>query len=118
MSQYQELAGQNIRYDRSQKRYFATDSFKPRFMNPDADRYLMHLQSIGDGILAPEEGWIMQAPTFATLPLPRRNVEPAIFKAILQTVRAGRALEIRYQSLSVNRPQARLALDHAARLCL
>lgn len=105
LSQYQELAGQNIRYDRSQKRYFATDSFKPRFMTPDADRYLMHLQSIGDGILAPEEGWIAQAPTFATLPLPRRNVEPAIFKTILQTVRAGRALEIHYQSLSVNRPK-------------
>lgn len=40
LSQYQELAPENIVYDRSQKRYFPASGFKPRFLKPDATRYL------------------------------------------------------------------------------
>lgn len=105
LSQYQELAKDNIRYDRSEKRYFAADGFKPHFLKPDADRYLTHLQSIADGVLAPEESWLARVPASATLPLPRRHVDPDILRAVLETIRAGRALEIRYQSLSASRPK-------------
>ena len=106
LSQYQELAPKNIRYDRSEKRYFASDSFKPLFLKPDADRYLIQLRSIADGVLAPEESWLGQEPSFDTLPMPRRNVDPDILRSVLGTLRGRRALEIRYQSLSASRPKA------------
>ena len=105
LSQYQELAQENIRYDRSEKRYLASDSFKPLFLNPDASRYLMQLRSIADSVLAHEESWVSHVPSFDALPMPRRNVDPHILRTALNAVRNGKALEIRYQSLSVSRPK-------------
>ena len=105
LSQYQELAKDNIWYDRSEKRYLASQSFKPLFLRPDASRYLMQLRSIADGLLLREESWLSHVPSFDALPLPRRNVDPDILRSVLNTVRAGKALEVRYQSLSASRPK-------------
>jgi len=104
LSQYQELASENIWYDRSEKRYRAGESFKPRFLKPDAGRYLMQLRSLADGALAREESWLADVPDFDALPMPRRNVEPEILRTVLESIRNQQALEIRYQSLSVSRP--------------
>ena len=43
LSLYQEQAPDNIRYDRSQKRYFASAHFQPAFISLDADAYLGRL---------------------------------------------------------------------------
>ena len=102
---YQELAPDNIRYDRSVKRYFATENFAPRYLNPDSDRYLVYLRSIADGVLASEETWLSQAPNFETLPMPRRHIGPSVLRIVLGTIRQNKALEIRYQSLSNTRPK-------------
>src|SRR4051794_24046583 len=40
---YQERAPDNIRYDRSLKRYFASETFQPRFIKLDAAAYLERL---------------------------------------------------------------------------
>src|SRR3984957_8069001 len=40
---YQEQAPGNIRYDRSEKRYFASESFQPKFIELDAAAYLERL---------------------------------------------------------------------------
>ena len=106
LSQYQELAPGNMRYDRSEKRYLARDSFNPLFLKPDADRYLMQIRSIGDGVLAREESWLAQVPNFDALPMPRRNIDPGVLRIVLDCVRGDKALEIRYQSLSPNRPKS------------
>jgi len=55
LSQYQELAPGNIEYDKSEKRYFATQKFRPRFFIPDSDQYLSQLQSVADHIERPQE---------------------------------------------------------------
>lgn len=105
LKQYQEIAPENIQYDRSLKRYFATDQFKPRFLQPDATRYLTQLNSIARGTLVTGETWLFDLPDFAAIPLPRRNIDPAVLKHVLSNVRGGRSLEIRYQSLSAKRPK-------------
>jgi hypothetical protein len=105
LAQYQLLAPENIAYDRSRKRYFATADFSPRFMKPDADRYLSQLRSIADGVLFPQETWLAEPPPFEAVPTLRRHVNPEILRAALDAIRTRKALEIRYQSLSVNRPQ-------------
>ena len=104
LSQYQTIAKDNIRYDKSQKRYFASDTFKPHFLKPDADRYLSYLRSITDGVLAQDETWLCEPPGFAGLPMPRRNVDMEVLRGVLHALRARKALEIRYQSLSLDRP--------------
>lgn len=107
LSHYQEIAPHNMRYDRSLKRYFASDRFSPRFLQPDATRYLTQLNSIARGVLTATETWLSEVPDFAAVPLPRRNIDPAILRCVLSCVREGRALEIRYQSLSASRPKPR-----------
>src|SRR5262249_9339593 len=100
---YQTLSPANMTYDRRQKRYFAAETFQPKFMRPDADRYLSQLRSIGDGALSLEESWLSQPPSFETVPMPHRHVDPDNLRAVIDAIRAGKALEVRYQSLSSKR---------------
>jgi WYL domain len=106
LSQYQELAPNNVVYDRSEKRYFAAKNFTPRFLRPDPDRYLSQLRLVAEGAVRRDESWISRPPPFESLPMPRRIVDPSVLRTTLAAIREGQAVEIRYQSLSGNRPQA------------
>jgi predicted DNA-binding transcriptional regulator YafY len=105
LSQYQALAPENIAYDRSEKRYFATKEFRARFLKPDADRYLAQLRSLAGGVVNREDTWLAEPPPAEVVPMPRRHVDPAILRTATDAIREGKALEIRYQSLAGNRPQ-------------
>ena len=59
---YQEQAPDNIHYDRSQKRYFASETFRPKFIELDAAAYLERLTSSG---ISPMEASIVLAPGFS-----------------------------------------------------
>ena len=106
LSLYQSIAPENITYDRSEKRYFAAKIFEPRFLKVDADRYLSQLRTVTDGALKIEESWLSQPPAFEAVPMPHRHVDPSILRETIEAIRQRKALEIRYQSLSSNRPQA------------
>ncbi len=43
LTHYREIAPENLRYDVSLKRYFASETFKPRYLKPDASDYLMQM---------------------------------------------------------------------------
>ena len=97
---YQEQAPANIVYDRSEKRYFASDAFRPKFIELDAAAYLDRL-----------------APTTATggdthatlvadrLPIPQRRIASNSLRSLLAAVRGNRSIEILYQSMSQARPE-------------
>lgn len=104
LGQYQQLAPDNIVYDKSGKRYLKTDQFRPLFIKPDADRYLAQLRSIADHITPAAETWLGVAPPLDAVPVPHRNVDPQILRATLDAVRGRTAIEIKYQSLSEVRP--------------
>lgn len=105
LSQYQALAPDNIVYDKSLKRYFSSEEFQPRFIQLDAAQYLTQLNSIARGVLNPDDTWFSSIPDFAAVPLPRRNIDPHVFRQVLTAVRNERAIEIKYQSLSKSRPK-------------
>lgn len=113
LSQYQDLAPANIRYDRSEKRYFVADGFKPVFLQPNADRYLSHLRSIADHVLEPAETWLTALPSFDAMPTPRRRVDAKILRAVVNAVRRRKAIEVCYQSLSRDNPMWRWITPHA-----
>lgn len=100
LSQYQELAPTNIVYDKSLKRYLASERFAPMFMRPDASRYLNQLRSLGENVTSLEETWLANVPSFETLPIPHRTVDPALLRKLLQAIRNKRSIEAHYQSLS------------------
>jgi len=106
LSQYQALAPENIVYDRSEKRYFAAERFKPRFMQPNADRYLAQLTSVADRTSQREETWLSNPPALDTMPIPHRKVSIDVLRKVLAGIRSGRSVEILYQSMNQIRPDA------------
>jgi predicted DNA-binding transcriptional regulator YafY len=106
LSQYQALAPENIVYDRSEKRYFAAERFNPRFMQPDANRYLAQLTSIADRTSQREETWLSRPPELDTMPIPHRKVSIDVLRKVLAGIRSGRSVEILYQSMNRIRPDA------------
>ena len=105
LSQYQELAPENLRYDRSLKRYFPTDSFELKFLKPDADQYLAQLTSFAERDPSENESWLGNPPLVASMPVPHRRVEVAILRSILGAVRTPTSIEIFYQSMNPEKPE-------------
>ncbi|MGD0185235.1 MAG: WYL domain-containing protein [Roseiarcus sp.] len=103
---YQKLMPSNLRYDSSEKRYVPTPDFAPRFMKPNADRYLVQLKAVSDHVLPIEDTWIVRPPDFDGMPVPTRRIDPSILKRLISTIRAERSIEIYFQSMNPKRPEA------------
>lgn len=112
---YEEKAPGNLHYDKSAKRYRASDTFKPVFLEPDASGYLAHLRTSTSTIEGPEESWLAAAPEFDAMPIPHRSIDVAVLRDILSVIREAKSLEIRYQSMSPNKaaPEWRRITPHA-----
>jgi len=102
---YQELAPDNIRYDRSLKRYFACDRFEPKFITLDASAYLARLTEVKshkniDGHDAGSTSLGVER-----LPIPQRQIIPGVLRTLLGCVRKSKSVEIFYQSMSPTRAE-------------
>lgn len=101
---YEEKAPGNLRYDKSAKRYRASDEFKPAFLEPNASAYLAHLRSTVGPDDGPTSGWLAAAPDYDAMPIPNRRIDVAVLRSILTAIREHKSLEIQYQSMNSNRP--------------
>ena len=102
---YQERAPHNAIYDKSAKRYIASDQFQPCFLKPDPAEYLNQLRSVSEGILDKSHAWIGQFPPSDTAPTPVRGMSAETLRAVIAAMRQSEAIDVKYQSLS--RPEAR-----------
>lgn len=100
LSQYQELAPNNVQYDKSNKKYIPTDKFKPRFTILDSDRYMAQLVAVTDQKSKKEDTWLTHIPNMSAMPVPHRKVSVGVLRAMLAAIRNESSLEIRYQSMS------------------
>ena len=105
LSRYQELAPDNMAYDKSEKRYFAAPDFAPRFLRPDPDQYLLQLNAVGTLAVPSDETWISRIPSLDSLPVLHRRVDPDFLRALLDAVRNEESMEILYQSMNPERPE-------------
>lgn len=105
LSKYQELVPKNVRYDRSEKRYFATDSFKPKFLEPDADQYLIELSGLADSSISKNQSWLSNPPIVDAMPIPHRRVDVTVLKDVLAAIRENNSIEVNYQSMNPKRPK-------------
>lgn len=101
---YQERAPNNAVYDKSAKRYVASDQFEPHFLKPDPDGYLSRLRSVAEGLIDLSESWITQVPDTDIALTPRRDIDDAVLRTVLGAVRDHRSVDIHYQSMSKDRP--------------
>jgi hypothetical protein len=106
LNQYLELAPGNMEYDKSEKRYLAAVSFSPRFIEPDPDQYLAQLQMSNGDVSSPTDTWLSDRPDFAWMPIPHRRVEPDVLRSLLSAIREESAVEVLYQSMNPDRPEA------------
>jgi hypothetical protein len=105
LSLYEEKAPGNLVYDKSEKRYCASEEFRNVFLKPDADRYLTQLRTVADSTVMPQETWLSTAPTVDSTPVPHRRVDVDVLRLIVEAIRRHRALKVRYQSMNAKRPE-------------
>ncbi len=104
IARYLALDPSGVVYDKSAKRYVASAGFAPVLGLPDASRLLGELRLVALGSLAAEDTMLGAVPPFDVAPLPERPVDPVVLRAVWHAIRDGRALALRYQSMS--RPSA------------
>jgi hypothetical protein len=110
---YQERAPQNAIYDKSAKRYIASDQFQPCFLKPDPAEYLNQLRSVSEGILDRSHAWIGHFPSYDAAPTPVRGMSAETLRAVVAAIRSSEAIEVKYQSLSRPEPRWRWIGPHA-----
>lgn len=103
---YQERAPHNALYDKSAKRYVASDHFEPHFLKHDPDAYLSRLRSVAEGLIDLSESWITQVPCTDIALTPRRDIDANVLRTVLSAVRDVRSVNIHYQSMSKDRPDS------------
>jgi len=102
---YEDKAPGNLVYDKSAKRYLASSTFKPVFLESNSDAYLAQLRSDAQSNTGLQETWLSSAPDYDSVPVPYRRVHVGVLRSILAAIRNSRAVEIQYQSMSANRPE-------------
>jgi hypothetical protein len=113
LKRYQEIAPDNLIYDKSLKRYVPNLKFQPKLGKPDANKYLTHLRSIADDITSRDEMWITRAPEYDVVPTPRREINHNRLRAVLHAIREKQSISVSYQSLSKPDPMWRWITPHA-----
>ncbi len=104
LSLYEEKAPGNLQYDKREKRYLPSAGFRPRFLKPEADRYLAQLRSVSDEVVSVDETWLSDMPEADSMPIPHRSVDAEVLRTVLRGIRQRRSIEVCYQSMNVERP--------------
>lgn len=115
LTQYQELAPRNAEYDRSEKRYFASQQFEPVFLAPSAETYLTQLVRADRADRTIASNWVATPPSAEILPTLHRRVDVTVLRTILSAIRDTGPVEILYQSMTSTSPKPawRLITPHA-----
>ena len=104
LSLYESMAPGNLVYDVSAKKYLASSSYKPRFIEPSADGFLMQLRNISDRTLPIEETWLGTLPSAESMPIPNRRVNVHVLRDVIRSIEKRTALNVLYQSMNMERP--------------
>ena len=113
LNRYIGMAADNMFYDKSARTYIRGSDFSPRFLKPDASRYLSQLRSVADGILDRSAAWIGHFPTYDAAPTPARGVNAKTLRSVIAAIRRSQSIEVKYQSLSRPEPRWRWIAPHA-----
>ena len=100
---YKELAGENIEYDATQKRYVASKDMRPRLPRVSANGLLLQLRALASGVLRRDDLWFGELPAADVAPEIGRDVRDEVLRRVLDAIRTRRALSVRYQSLTSSR---------------
>lgn len=106
VSLYKDRAPENVRYDGSKKKYLATEEFKPRLFQPNAERYLVQLKALAEKVINVHDTLIGFHPSAESMPVPNRRVDPDILRALVVAIRNKQAIDIEHRSMNPKRPES------------
>ena len=98
LTRYQEIAPDNLVYDKSDKTYRAAARFAPRFLHPDTDEVLSRLRLTAEGVA--EDHPLIGSLSLGIAPAPARPVEPETLRVIIRAIREARQVSAHYVSFS------------------
>lgn len=113
LSLYGEIAPKNLIYDLSEKKYLASDSFKPAFIRPEAEPFLWQLRDDVHSVSDADGISLRNLPSHDIIRFPKRNIDPFILRTVSGAVRERKTIEIFYQSMSSEEPSWRGISPHA-----
>lgn len=113
IAQYEAIAPQNLRYDRTEKTYVRADAFTPAFIGETVERYLLQLVAIENRWMRPEDTWFHALPPVEVVTLGRRATDPTVLLGVLDAVRNRLEIDIEYASLTGSVKQHRVIAPHA-----
>jgi hypothetical protein len=113
LERYAQQAPGNIRYDAVLKTFLREDSFKPRFVAGQADRYLLQLQALRLGWLEKDQTFFDNIPSLDVATIRRRVVPDEIMMTITDAIRRKTRLAIRYWTTSGKPVSTRTVAPHA-----
>src|SRR5262245_6294897 len=97
---YQEQAPGNVVYDKSAKRYVASEGFKPLFLDSGPRPYVSRLRAVADGSADPVDSWLANPPGVDVALTPKRDGDRQVLRVILAAIRDKQSVEILYQSMN------------------
>lgn len=113
IAQYEAIAPQNLRYDRTEKAYRRADSFTPAFIGETIERYLLQIVAIENRWMQPGDTWFDAIPPVEVVTLGRRSTDPAVLLRVLDAVRSRLEIDIEYSSLTGSVHHSRAIVPHA-----
>ncbi len=108
ISRYVALAPENVRYDRSERVYLATEAFRPLFPSSSPQRFLNDLLAYASGVMEPGATFLGWHPLVAVAPTPTRTLGTETLVALVGAMRRGQALAMTYQSMKSATPKTRV----------
>ncbi|MCF8509672.1 MAG: WYL domain-containing protein [Hyphomonadaceae bacterium] len=111
LTRYQEIAPDNLAYDKSDKTYRAAARFAPRFLDPDTDEVLSRLRLTAEGVA--EDHPLIGSLSLGIAPAPARPVEPETLRVIIRAIREARQVSAHYVSFSQTDGRMRRIEPHA-----
>ncbi len=113
IGQYEQVAPNNLAYDRAEKVYKCTEHFTPAFVGRTIERYLLQLVAIENQWMHPEDTWFDAIPPVEVVTLGRRATDPTVLLRVLEAVRNQLEIDIEYASLTGSTRPSRTIAPHA-----
>lgn len=113
LERYAQEAPGNIRYDAVLKTFLREDSFRPRFVAGQANRYLLQLQALQLNWLEKDQTFFDNLPPLDVATIRRRAVPDDIMMTITDGIRRKTRLAIRYWTTSGKPVSVRIVSPHA-----
>lgn len=109
---YSRIAPQNLDYDRAEKAYRSTENFTPRLLT-EMDSYLFQLVALENNWMRQEDSWIGNWPPVEMVSLRSGKTDSTVVLHVLDAIRNGWEIDIKYRSLTGSSKPSRSIAPHA-----